>query len=60
VLSVEMAEATHLMDDLPEALRRGLSAVFGRIASRDADGAQQRRLEELLVEALRVGHAGDD
>jgi hypothetical protein len=60
VLSIELAEATHLMDDLPEALRRGLSAVFGRIASRDADGAQQRRLEELLVEALRVGHAGDD
>jgi hypothetical protein len=54
-LSVEMSEASHLMDDLPEKLRKGLAAAFARLTDRDADGSQQQRLEQLLVEALRRG-----
>jgi len=52
-LSIEMAEATHLMDQLPDPLRKALAAEFRKVARGDVDGSQQQRLEALIAEALQ-------
>jgi hypothetical protein len=57
VLSVEMAEARHLMDRLPEGLRKELAAAFARLGGSGADVARQR-LDALVVDTLRLDQPG--
>jgi len=53
-LSIAMAEADHLMDDLPESLRKAFAAAFRKLGGRDADASQQQRLEALVADALQL------
>jgi hypothetical protein len=53
-LSLAMAGSAHLMDQLPERLRRDLAATFARIGADSADAALQQRLEELVAATLQV------
>ncbi len=47
-----LADAGHLMDTLPERLRRALAGTFRKISAGDPEGGTQRQLATLVAEAL--------
>ena len=54
VMSLAMAEDDHLMDQLPDRLRRDLAGCFKRLFADPADGEARRRLADLVEAVLRV------
>lgn len=52
-LSLAMSEAAHLMDALPDTLRKALATAFAKLARSGPDGYPLERLEVLLGDALR-------
>jgi hypothetical protein len=54
VMSLAMAEDEHLMDQLPDRLRKDLAACFKRLVSDPADGETRRRLSALVEQILTL------
>ncbi len=57
-LSLAVAAEQHLMDRLPDELRRGLSRLFKRVASGRVDAATRQALAGRIVEVLELPASG--
>jgi len=55
-LRLAMAEDAHLMDSLPEELRKSLAVAFRKLAGNDVDTGQRQRLEMLIAAVLQHEH----
>ena len=54
VMSLAMAEDDHLMDQIPDRLRRDLAACFRRLFNDPTDSEARRRLEALVEKLLQL------
>lgn len=58
-LSLAVAAEQHLMDRLPDKLRRGLSRLFKRVAGGRVDAAIRQELASRIVEVLELPASGE-